>query len=202
MGFHEPDFDFEGFANFLIGGREVSQMGKRYYTGTVREREGDSRSVEAMARQGKVFTKLIGAGWQLKTSKLRERTEVIAVNPRMEHYKILKKAGVTEVKITRQREKGIDVKIATDLLVGAMDNRYDTAILVSSDSDLIPAIDCVRLKLKKRVEYVGFSINDPKKPGIPEYSTKPTFALIARTDKQRILVDTDLLPFTQAEIIM
>lgn len=54
------------------------------------------------------------------------------------------------------REKGTDVKIAVDLVVGAFENKYDTAILVSSDTDLIPAIRYLRHK-KKKLEYVGFS---------------------------------------------
>jgi uncharacterized LabA/DUF88 family protein len=41
-------------------------------------------------------------------------------------------------------EKGVDVKIAVDLLVGAYEDHYDTAILLSSDTDLIPAIRQVR----------------------------------------------------------
>jgi len=54
------------------------------------------------------------------------------------------------------REKGTDVKIAVDLIVGAVDNLYDTAILVSSDTDLIPAIRYIKY-CGKKLEYVGFS---------------------------------------------
>lgn len=54
------------------------------------------------------------------------------------------------------KEKGTDVKIAVDLVVGAVDNHYDTAILVSSDTDLIPAVKYIKYK-KKKVEYVGFA---------------------------------------------
>jgi uncharacterized LabA/DUF88 family protein len=42
------------------------------------------------------------------------------------------------------------------LIIGAVDNLYDTAIVVSSDTDLIPAIKYVKYR-KKRLEYVGFS---------------------------------------------
>lgn len=56
----------------------------------------------------------------------------------------------------KAREKGTDVKIATDLIIGAIDNLYDTAILVSSDTDLIPAIRYIKFR-KKKLEYVGFS---------------------------------------------
>lgn len=52
-------------------------------------------------------------------------------------------------------EKGVDVKIAVDLLVGAYDNLYDVAILISSDSDLVPVIKKVK-QLGKKLGYVGF----------------------------------------------
>ncbi len=55
----------------------------------------------------------------------------------------------------KTREKDTDVKIATDLMIGAVDDLYDTAILVNSDTDLIPAIQYIRYK-KKKLEYVGF----------------------------------------------
>ena len=58
----------------------------------------------------------------------------------------------------RIREKGTDVKIAVDLIVGAVDNYYDTAILISSDTDLIPAVNYIKYK-KKKIEYIGFSHN-------------------------------------------
>ena len=54
------------------------------------------------------------------------------------------------------REKGTDVKIAIDLVIGAADDIYDTAILVSSDTDLIPALKYLKYKNKK-LEYIGFS---------------------------------------------
>ena len=90
------------------------------------------------------------------------------------------------------REKGIDVKLATDLIVGAIDNQYDTAIIVSPDSDLIPAIDWVRHRNKKKVEYIGFSISNDNSS---DNSTKPLISLIKKTDTQRILIESDLTPF-------
>ncbi|HPW56138.1 MAG: NYN domain-containing protein [Thermoanaerobaculaceae bacterium] len=41
-------------------------------------------------------------------------------------------------------EKGVDVKIATDLVAMAYAGKYDVAILVSGDSDLVPAVREVR----------------------------------------------------------
>lgn len=56
------------------------------------------------------------------------------------------------------REKGVDVKIAVDLVSLAADKKIKTAILCSSDSDLQPAV--YELKRRKiEVVYMGFKIN-------------------------------------------
>lgn len=41
------------------------------------------------------------------------------------------------------REKGIDVLLAVDLVRGALNDEYDVAVLVSADSDLVPAAEAV-----------------------------------------------------------
>jgi uncharacterized LabA/DUF88 family protein len=53
------------------------------------------------------------------------------------------------------REKGIDVRLAIDLVSLAADNEYDLAVLASADTDLLPAIEFVVQKFKlKMVETV------------------------------------------------
>ncbi len=71
------------------------------------------------------------------------------------------------------REKGVDVKIAVDLVSMACDKKLDTAILCSSDSDLQPAIAELR-KRKVEVVYLGFETNPNK--GIA-YTTNKTILL-------------------------
>lgn len=59
------------------------------------------------------------------------------------------------------REKGVDVKIAVDLVAGACDGKLKTAIICSSDSDLQPAVS----ELKERgveIVYLGFEVNPNK----------------------------------------
>lgn len=198
LGFHELDFDFDAFALFLANGRIVSDMCKRIYIGTVREKAGDPPSVQAMAQQTSLFTVLRNAGWEIKTSKLKTRIEEIAIDSRVLEYQKIKKLGIQKITIERLREKGIDVKLATDLVVGAVDDKYDTAIVVSSDSDLIPAIDWVRLRRQKKIEYVGFSLLDPKNKND---STAPLLSMISRTDVQRTLVESDLNKFIKPRLL-
>ena len=52
-------------------------------------------------------------------------------------------------------EKGVDVQIAVDIVRGAIKSEYDICFLISSDTDLLPAIQTAREEGKK-VIYVGF----------------------------------------------
>jgi len=192
IGAKDIDFSFDKFAKFLANGREVTEFGKRCYVGTVREQIDDPASKKAMSRQTKFFSVLKKGNWEIKTSKLRNRLERIIIDKRVFNYKNLHKKGVKFIEYKTTREKGIDVKLATDLIVGAIDGKYDTAIIVSSDSDLVPAIDWVRMRKHKKIEYIGFSIVDKNNE---KNSTRPLQTMITHTDIQRILVESDLKKF-------
>lgn len=77
------------------------------------------------------------------------------------------------------REKGVDVKMAVDMVTQACDRKLKTAIICSSDSDLQPAV----YELKKRkVEtiYLGFE-------------TSPNKGLTATTNKSILFRNTEIL---------
>jgi uncharacterized LabA/DUF88 family protein len=56
-------------------------------------------------------------------------------------------------------EKMTDVNIATHLIVDAFHDRYDTAILISGDSDLVPPIKAVHHNFQDKVISVFFPPN-------------------------------------------
>lgn len=199
LGLQDRQFDFDAFATFLANGRQISDKGKRYYAGTVSEKENDHKSIFAMSRQTSLFSHLKLLQWELKTSPLKTRMEELIIDGRVVDSKNIIKTGIRKIKFLRSREKGIDVKLATDLVTAAVDDKYDTAIVVSSDADLVPAIDWVRHRTKKKVEYIGFSIADPVDE---KNSTKPLLSLISRTDVQRTLVETDLRKFTIKKLLL
>lgn len=82
-------------------------------------------------------------------------------------------------------EKGVDVNIAVDILVATYENVCDRIILVSSDTDLLPAIKKAKEK-GKAVEYVGFS-------------HKPSVAMVANCSESTLLKKEDLIPFIQSK---
>ena len=59
------------------------------------------------------------------------------------------------------KEKGVDVRIAVDLVSLACDKQIDTAILCSSDSDLQPAVSEVK-KRGIKIIYLGFESSPNK----------------------------------------
>lgn len=74
----------------------------------------------------------------------------------------LKKAGLNKI----SKEKGIDVMLVIDMVKGAFQEKYETALLVSGDADFVPAVELVQ-NLKKEVInihlYLGSSIELRKK---------------------------------------
>lgn len=129
---HLLNFDYSAFAESLAGSRIIAE--KRYYVGQVRAERDDEKAQKLLRDQQRLFAKLESDKWIIEKGYMM----------RLDHknHPIYK-------------EKGVDVKIATDLLVGAYENSFDGALLVSSDTDLLPAIKKVG-ELGKFVEYVGF----------------------------------------------
>ncbi len=121
-------FDYSKFATFLSHGRTV--VLKFYYIGIVRNLDNSDKSQKMVESQQKFLTGLESNGYEIKRGRIVYDNEI--------------------------REKGVDVQIAIDLVIGAVENAYDVAVVVSSDTDLIPAIKYVRSR-NKTVEYVGFS---------------------------------------------
>ena len=99
-------FDFKEFVNFLVGD-ERNLISKRYYTWVFRNLDGTEKSKSLVRGQQKFFSNLKNDGFIIKRGRIMPIDKV---------YK----------------EKGTDVKIAIDLIVGVVDDLYDTAILVSS----------------------------------------------------------------------
>lgn len=126
---HQLDFDFKSFGDYLAGERVVAE--KKYYVGAIREDRTDPKTKELLANQQRLLGKLKYQGFVYELGYLLKSDH-------------------------RYHEKGVDVKIAVDMVSGAYKNTYDHFVLVSSDTDLIPAIQEAQSK-KKSVEYVGFS---------------------------------------------
>ncbi|SRR3989338_2370380 len=156
LGLPQKDkrFNYSAFVNHLVGERNLAS--KRYYVGIVKNHDNSKKGGDMVKSQQKFLSGL-------------------------ENERFIVKRGRIMYDKDRIREKGVDVKLSVDLVIGAVDNLYDTAIVVSSDTDLIPAIQYVRNGKNKQVEYIGFA-------------SKPSFGLI-KSSKSRLFAESDLIQF-------
>ncbi|MFH1561647.1 MAG: NYN domain-containing protein [Patescibacteria group bacterium] len=149
------EFNFSGFAKALAGKNKIIRS--TYHIGAVRA-DGTKKANKMHADQQKLFFHLKKHGFQYSLGYL------------------LKTDG-------KYREKGVDVNVAGDIYVATYENLCDHFILVSSDTDLLPAVRKAKEK-GKTIEYVGFS-------------HQPSLAMIANCTESRLLKKEDLLPFVQ-----
>ena len=149
----ELNFDFSAFANKIADEHQIIEC--IYYVGAVRT-DCTKHTQKLFNRQQKLFA-------HLKKHKFKYSLGYL-----------LKSGG-------KLHEKGVDVNIAVDILVATYEKLCDHIILVSSDTDLLPAIKKAKQK-GKTVEYIGFS-------------HQPSIAMVANCSKSRLLTKEDLQPF-------
>ena len=148
------ELNFAAFINDLVGKKE-KLVEAVYYVGRIRQ-DGSKKTDKLFSSQQKLIA-------------------------------ILKKHGVRYsfgylMKVDgRYHEKGVDVQIATDILVGSYENSCDKIILISSDTDLAPAIKKARQK-NKRVEHIGFS-------------HQPSVAMVSFCSSSRLLTKNEIIKY-------
>ena len=122
------DFQFRKFAEWLVVPNELVEI--HYYVGAIRRELDNEKSEKMYADQ----QKLIG--------KLQQQNIFITLGQLIRHPD------------KTYHEKGVDVRLAVEMIRFAREDKYDQAYLVSSDTDLVPAIEEVH-SFGKTIQYVG-----------------------------------------------
>lgn len=151
------DFDFTGFIKFLSKNGVVIKT--VYFVGKVKN-DGTEKIKKMQASQQKLFSHLKNHHVQYSLGYL------------------MKSGG-------KIHEKGVDVAIAVELLTATYEKQCDKIILISSDTDLLPAILKAKQKSMK-VEYIGFA-------------HKPSIALVSQCSSSKLLDFGDLEMFVKSK---
>jgi len=124
---HLTNFEYRKFIERLVGIKDPRIL---YCVGEIKREDGNKKSEVMYAQQQSLFYNL--------------------EKQRIEIYKgfMLRSDG-------KYHEKGVDVKMAVEITSGALKNEYSECFLVSSDTDIIPAILEAK-KVKKKIVYIGF----------------------------------------------
>ena len=125
---HLTNFDYLSFAKKIT---KTSPHQVIYYIGEIKKYPSNQKSQRLYANQQSLF-----------------------FNLRKQNIEI--KLGYLLMSNGKYHEKGVDVQIAVDLVRGAIKNEYDICYLISSDTDLLPAIKTAKDEGKKIV-YVAFN---------------------------------------------
>ena len=136
-------FQYSKLAKILTKDRNVIRI--FYYSG---------RKVPNTSPQKRYFKMLKKLGFEVITTPLKKREFKC---PECDHEELI------------EIEKGVDASLSTDLLWYASQNAYDIAILLSGDSDYVPAVKRVRL-LGKSVEV--WSFENPLAPELKKEADK------------------------------
>lgn len=150
------EFNYFKLAEWIAEGDEV--ILRNYYIGVVKAQKNDVHGQKLRIKQQQLFSHL---------ESERQSFNVI-------RGMLMSGAG-------GYREKGVDVRMAVDIVVGALEDTYDSLIIISSDTDLIPAIKLAREK-NKSVTYIGFS-------------HKPSLGMQNNVDFSRLLTKKELEQF-------
>jgi len=135
--------------------------------------------------------------------RLKAKAQVEFFNSVKENHKVEFSEG--HFSATSGREKGVDVRLAVDLTLGACTNRYDQAIIMSGDADLTYAV--LKAKQFKKIHMMAFASRFPygmsfrankryvldyknyfKKKALPLYRVRPKYLkIIDITKKVKVL---------------
>ncbi len=139
----------EFISSYLDADEEISYIG--YYIGVVRDTkrtQNHQKARELVQNQQKLFEQL-------------------------RHQKIEIVKGYLLERDGRFYEKGVDVRLAVDIVSMAFDKKYDTALVISSDTDMIPAMQKAQ-SYKRVIVHVGFE-------------HQPSLALIRYASRSRLI---------------
>ena len=134
-GYNDFHFDFEKFFTTITNGREY--VGFWYYTAPIKG------------------VPELNEDHQRLLSRLRKIPK--------QHVVLCKRQKKTTVLDEDGKEKPIygmkldDVYLSVDMVNEAWKNTFDTAILISGDVDILPAVNIVVKEKSKRVELLGFT---------------------------------------------
>ncbi len=159
------DLDFEGLFSKILP--KIELFRKVYYSAKLHEyKETADRSRALIAKQRFLKVVLEKQGFEFVISG---------------HVRGQKVDGKVVF-----REKGVDVRIATDLLISAYEGKAKTVVLCSSDSDLQPAIKAAREK-GLEIIYLGFEIN-------------PNKGLIYTTNRAVLIRNSEIVDFCKSDV--
>lgn len=155
------DFNFRGLAEWIAYPYSLIEV--HYYVGALRRQRNSEKSETMYANQQKLI------------AKLQQQHIFLTLGQLIQHPD------------KTFHEKGVDVRLAVEMIRFARENKYDIAYLLSSDTDLVAAVEEVK-SFGKKVQYVGIAKGQ-------------SFGLTKVADDVRLLRPEDIKQFLSSSLI-
>jgi uncharacterized LabA/DUF88 family protein len=156
------DFDVRAFLKEVTSPDVLTDI--HYYIGKVRRIRGDEKSELLYANQQRLIA-------FLQQQQIRLGFGNLIAYPDGSYH-----------------EKGVDILLAVEMIRLGLEKKYDTAYLLSSDTDLVPAVDECR-RLGREVIYVGSSLHGQ------------SFGLTKSCNRTILLQPKDIAPFVPQKLL-
>lgn len=133
----------------------------------------------------------VGVVRDTKRTKNHEKTQELVKNQQklfeqLRHQQVTVVKGYLLERDGRFFEKGVDVRLAVDIVTMAQARKYDVGIVISSDTDLIPAMQAAQT-LKREIVHIGFE-------------HQPSLALIRQADRSQLITRAEAERLTTLDI--
>lgn len=148
FGYHYPNYDVQKLSECVCNAQGWNLTQVRFYTG-VPDKADDPRWNRFWEGKLAVMGK---AGIKVFSRSLRYRNETVKLPNGNVHT------------FLRGNEKGIDVRIAIDVISLAISNAYDVAVIFSQDQDLSEAASEIRVISKLRGRWIHIACAYPNSP--------------------------------------
>jgi uncharacterized LabA/DUF88 family protein len=148
FGYHYPNYDVLKLSNKVCADQRWNLTQVRFYTGVPDQHDDAAWNhfwVGKLAVMGK-------AGIQVFSRSLRYRNDSVTLPNGTVHT------------FLRGNEKGIDVRIALDVIGGAMRDSFDVAVVFSQDQDLSEVADEIRVIAQQRTRWIRIACAYPISP--------------------------------------
>lgn len=148
FGYHFPNYDIQKLSRIVCESQGWNLSGMRFYTGVPNIADNPFwnsfwvAKLSAMGRQGiKVFSR-----------PLRYRNKIVKLTDGTVHS------------FLHGEEKGIDVRIALDVISMAVRNELDVAVVFSQDQDLSEVADEIRVIARQQSRWIRIACAYPSGP--------------------------------------
>ncbi len=128
FGHHYPNYDPVRLLNAVCDLRGWKPSGVRFYTGT------PSAAKTAMWH----------GFWSNKLLALRRAGVLVYSRPIRYHQQAMEVPGGSSILVETPQEKGIDIRLALDVIRLALSNQFDVGVIFSQDQDLSELVEDIK----------------------------------------------------------